>query len=116
MDFNKWLDSQIGLVEDGSDIKAFNFNLYESSDSETEFDVQIVGCPDYSADNPDWACETIFSSGENLYRFTADDWEAALEEFSALISDYLENCQNNVLSLCPHITYGFVDGDLITVK
>ncbi len=114
--FSKWLEWQIKSIKNGNDIKAFNFNLYEASDAETEFDVQIVGCPSYSVDDPDWACETVFSSGEDLYRFDADDWEAALEKFSTMIMDYLENCPNNVLSLCPHISYGFVDGDLITVR
>lgn len=113
-DFAKWVKEQLkkGVPEE---VKAFNFNLYES-DEETEFDIQLVGCPQFDADNDDWACDEIFSSGEDLFRFKAEDWEKAEIEAQKIIMTYLESDNCDEVFKGKHIAYGFVDGDLHLIR
>jgi len=92
-------------------IIAFCFNIYET-DSDTDFDVQLVGCTKYDPDNDDWACETDYSSEEDLYSFQADDWEDAMEKFGKELNDYLQSPECHDQLKKRHIAYGFVDGDL----
>lgn len=112
MNFKNWLDSQL-KKEMPEGIVAFNFNLYESERSDTDFDAQLVGCHRYDADDPDWACEAIFSSEEDLYSFQAADWETAQNDFEELVVAYLKTCPpSSPLRAVKHIACGFVDGDL----
>ena len=116
MDFQKWIEIQMSK-QIPEEVVAINFNLYESADDDEGFDAQIVGCPLYDANDPDWACNTIFSSEEDLFHFTSEDWETALEDFEALLRDYLSSAQEkNVLTECQYIAIGFVDGDLIPIR
>lgn len=112
--FNIWLNSLLSNATfDG--VKAFNFNLYEDCyDENTVFSVQLIGAPSYDADNPDWACVEIFTTGENLFQITnCNDWEECLVVFDKIIKDYLKNGKfSNVLLESIAVTYGFVDGDL----
>ena len=113
MDFQTWLEKQLEKPIP-TEVVAFNFNLYE--EDETEFDVQIVGCPSYDADDSDWACNDIFSSEEDLFHFTATDWETALEDFQAILENYLASGVKNALTDSKYIAMGFVDGDLIPIR
>lgn len=112
--FEKWLNS---ILKENSfeGVKAFNFNLYEDyNDDNIVFTVQLIGASSYDADNPDWACEEVFSTGENLFQIPdCDSWEICLEIFQKLIEEFLEKSNYaNVLLKSDAVTYGFVDGDL----
>ena len=111
MKFEKWLKKQ--LIKDIPDnVIAFNFNLYETDDDES-FDVQLVGCENYSKDDEDWACDTVFSSEEDVFTFKDEDWESALETCKSMIQDFLASCDSdNKLSRAEYVTVGFIDGDL----
>lgn len=109
--FSTWLD---GILENTyfEDVKAFNFNLYETED-EHKFDIQIIGSPVYDKNNTDWACEEIFTSGENVFCVYAEDWITCLETSSELVKDYLKSGKfRNVLTKTLAVSVGFVDGDL----
>lgn len=113
--FEKWLNP---ILTENSfvGVKAFNFNLYEdyNDDDNIVFTVQLIGVSSYDADNPDWACEEVFSTGENLFQIPdCDDWEVCLEIFQKLIEEFLEKSDYaNTLLKSDAVTYGFVDGDL----
>ena len=111
--FETWLNKQLGGTVPANVI-AFNFNLYEKSD--TEFDLQCIGSPEYDPDDSDWACNEIFSSGEDLCPLTAADWEACLEKAVEYLKKYLLSGQYAaLLSGAKAVTVGFVDGDLEVV-
>ena len=113
MEFQTWLEKQLEKPIP-AEVIAFNFNLYE--DDEEEFDVQIVGCSSYDADDSDWACDAIFSSEEDLFHFKSEDWETALEDFQAILEGYLASGAKNALTDSKYIAMGFVDGDLIPIR
>lgn len=108
--FVDWLSKIFaGGLPDG--IVAFCFNLYESED-ENQFDVQLVGCPEFDEENEDWACNEVFSTGEDLFPLRADDWEDALRVFSDLLDQTLKEKRFDSVFGAKHIAFGFVDGDL----
>lgn len=110
-EFTKWVDKHLSQV-DTSKVKAFNFNLYES-DEENEYDIQLVGSSYYDSDNDDWACDTIFSSEEDLFTINSDDWEIALEDCIELVKEYSVSGElKHIFQNAERVTAGFVDGDL----
>ena len=113
--FEAWLNKYL-IRGISPDVQAVNFNLYESSGSDEDFDVQLIGAPKYDRDNPDWACTAIFSTGEDLCHITATDWEDCLQIVIACVRKYLSNGKyvESIANL-QAITVGFVDGDLETV-
>lgn len=111
MEFTIWLEKQL-MKPITNDVVAFNFNLYEC-EADGQFDAQLIGCKEYDLEDPDWACAPDYTSGEDLYHFSADDWEMALESFVTLVKDYLQSCSTpNRLTSAACISAGFVDGDL----
>lgn len=112
--FEDWIEKQL-LKPFPESVIAINFNLYETDD-ENLFDAQIVGCEHYDANDDDWACNTVFSSGEDLFQFRSDDWESALSDFKNILCNYLHTHPKTKLNKFEHISFGFVDGDLIPIK
>lgn len=111
MEFNKWMEVQLSKCSD-KDIKAFNFNLYEGEE-ENEYDIQIVGCKEYSFYDDDWACDVQFSSEGDLFSFNSESWEDALQYAAILVNSYLHGTKSsNQLTNAEYVTAGFVDGDL----
>lgn len=112
--FSDWLDSV--LAENTfAGVKAFNFNLYEDCENgNAVFSVQLIGAPAYDAEDSDWACEEIFSTGENLFYISdCDDWDECLQIFADLLEEYFEKGKYaNKLKDSEAVAYGFVDGDL----
>ena len=109
MNFINWLDSLLNDIP--ADAIAFNFNLYET-ESDNLFEAQLVGSNQYDLDDEDWACNTIYSSEENLFSFEAEDWEDALEKIIIQAKEYIINSDNNKIKNAKHVTAGFVDGNL----
>lgn len=115
MDFRKWMEKQVPHIS--PDMIAFNFNLYEE-EQDGKYSVELVGCREYDKDNEDWACSPDYSSGErNLFAFSADEWEDALELCIQLVKDYLRVCPaDDPFTRAAYITAGFVDGDLEVIR
>ena len=90
-------------------VKALCLNLYESEE-EGEFDAQLIGCADYDREDPDWACRELYTTGEELLGFTAEDWEAALDYMLELMDEII---RDGILpEAIEYVAVGFVDGDL----
>ena len=94
--------------------KGINFNLYEEENPNT-YGIQFVATKSFDLNDDDWACDDIFSSGENMYFFTnKNNWEQILKEIELNIKDYLDKeNESTVLKNYEGIGLGFVDGDLI---
>lgn len=113
--FSAWLDAVLSAESLPEEIAAFNINLYESAEEADPplFDLQLMGAPFYDPDDADWACEEIFSTGENLFTLSAEDWEACLADVIALVEQYLSDGQYaDLFHAKQALTVGFVDGDL----
>ena len=112
--FSHWLDSILSnCLPD--EIVAFNFNLYECME-DGKFDIQLIGSAYYSDANTDWACDIVFSSGENVFPIESEDWEKCLEKCEKLISEYIQHGEYaQILKYKRAVTVGFVDGDLNVV-
>ena len=92
-----------------AEAKALCLNLYESEE-EGEFDAQLVACAAYDREDPDWACEDIYSTGEELFGFSSEDWEAALD---LMLETMSEAIADGILpDAIEYVAVGFVDGDL----
>lgn len=108
--FSTWLDRVLSKITKES-IVAFCFNLYEEDD--TAFSIQVVGCPSYDKQNDDWACNSAFSSKEDVFYFKSNDWNSALQEGIELVENYMRNGHySSLLKEKEAICIGFVDGDL----
>ena len=94
--------------------KGINFNLYEEENPNT-YGIQFVATKSFDLNDDDWACDDIFSSGENMYFFTnKNNREQILKEIELNIKDYLDKeNESTVLKNYEGIGLGFVDGDLI---
>ena len=97
------------LIALPAEAKALCLNLYESEE-EGEFDAQLVACAAYDREDPDWACEDIYSTGEELFGFSSEDWEAALD---LMLETMSEAIADGILpDAIEYVAVGFVDGDL----
>ena len=102
-----WLKPHLNALP--AEAKALCLNLYESEE-EGEFDAQLVACADYDREDPDWACEDIYSTGEELFGFSSEDWEAALD---LMLETLGEAVADGILpDAIEYVAVGFVDGDL----
>ena len=102
-----WLKPHLQALP--AEAKALCLNLYESEE-EGEFDAQLVACAAYDREDPDWACEDIYSTGEELFGFSSEDWEAALD---LMLETMSEAIADGILpDAIEYVAVGFVDGDL----
>ena len=102
-----WLTPHLQALP--AEAKALCLNLYESEE-EGEFDAQLVACAAYDREDPDWACENIYSTGEELFGFSSEDWEAALD---LMLETMSEAIADGILpDAIEYVAVGFVDGDL----
>lgn len=110
-EFSKWLERvlALGLPDE---IIAVHFNLYEEANH--NWSIQFVGTGSFDEEDEDWACDEVFSTGEDLYRWKKDtDWESALEEGVHMVQEYLaEGTYADMLKKYRAVGIGFVDGDI----
>ena len=111
--FFAWTD-YILLQKIPATVIAFCFNLSETQNS---FQIQLVGAPQFSEDDSDWACDEVFTSGTDLFDLpriaTGQSWEEGLDYSKRLISSYLKNgTQASKLKSVRAVAVGFIDGDL----
>lgn len=117
--FENWLDNLLENNDMPADTKAFNFNLYEESEGEYVYGVQIIASDRFDIDDDgDWACYEVWSSEENIFCVSAADEDdksgQAFQKFiSGIVVDYLENGKyKNILLNSKGIGIGFVDGEI----
>ena len=109
--FVTWLNQAISN-EFPKEMIAVNFNLYDDGDN--QWSVELVGTSSFDAENPDWACDEVFSNRENPYLFIkAAKWNDILDEVASWISEYL-NSESGATKIKSYqgIGLGFVDGDI----
>ncbi len=112
--FSEWLNKilDIGLP---NSIIALNFNLYEGA--EQTYDMQLIGSDEFDENDSDWACNEIFTTGENLCYIPRTNeianWENGFVAIKEIINEYLTKGKYaNYLKNFTAIGAGFVDGDL----
>ena len=94
-----------------AEAKALCLNLYEGEE-DGEYDAQLVACATYDREDPDWACpdNELYTTGEELFGFTAEDWEAALNLMLETLSEAV--AEGILPEAIEYVAAGFVDGDL----
>lgn len=117
--FSQWLDSTLESAEIPDDAVAFCFNLYEESSEDSVWGVQLIAAGKFAEDDGgDWACEEVWSSGEDIFCVsTADEEDTGRDYALGLIRElacgYIESGRfNNILQNSEGIGFGFVDGEL----
>lgn len=115
LQFRHWLGA--AASQTSADIAAFSFNLYEPAlVPGVKFGIELIGARAFSADDPDWPCDEVWSPdprGINIPEdFSGSDWEACLEKAKALVADYLASPSGHWLQAGEAVGIGFVDGDI----
>lgn len=113
--FNEWLDNLIESNPLPKNFMAINFNLYDIDDA--TFDVQLIASSIYNENDDDWACEEIYTSGEDCFYIPKSkeisDQELCLEHTIEMVANYLESgAYANILKSGIAICTGFVDGEI----
>ena len=113
-EFEAWLDSALD-TELSEDIAAFNFNLYEDGDD--LWSIELIGASRFDAEDPDWACDEVFTNREEPLSWSAEtNWESVLETMTVYVEKYLEEGKYaDVLKSYDAVGIGFVDGDITIV-
>ena len=112
-EFYSWTD-RILLENTDTPVAAYNFNLYEH---EHAFMMQLIGANSFHRSDTDWACDEMFSSGEDLFALphslVGSDWREGLRCAKDLVRKYLDNGkQAERLKMSHAVGIGFVDGDV----
>jgi len=115
-DFASWVD-QILLKYRAVKVVAHNFNIYTH---EKEFAIQLIGASTFDEVEEDWACDEVFSSGEDLFylphSLVSADWKKGLAAAKTLIKSYLKRGKEaRRLQAGRAVAVGFVDGNLHVV-
>ena len=113
-EFVNWLNKHLSK-DIPTNILAINFNLYESS--EQTYDIQMTGSDEFDEKDEDWACNTVFSTDEDLFVISRTDdiseWQQGIIFISALVQKYLESgMYAEKLKSYKAVGIGFVDGDI----
>ncbi|MBQ8498098.1 MAG: hypothetical protein IJ489_11690 [Clostridia bacterium] len=107
--FEKWLTPYLNK---GKGYIAYNFNLYEF-EGEDAYGAELVAANSYDRDDDDWACDTVYSSGDDLFEFESENWQTALIEFLTWVAAFIAD--NGIAPFgdkVEFITAGFIDGNL----
>ena len=119
-EFARWLDDLFENNDMPEETKAFCFNLYEESDEDHIYGAQLIAAGEFDPDDKDgdWACEEVWSSGENIFTVDTSDeddtgWNHALELFKEMVEEYMKNGKySEILKGAKGAAIGFVDGEL----
>lgn len=111
-DFSSWLDNAMngGISKESA---AAYFCLYEEH-GEHLWAVQFICTECFDPDDDDWACEEVFTTGEDLFRWDTDlEWEDAQITAEKLVEKYLsEGKYSETLKALHGVGVGFTDGDI----
>ena len=117
-EFEKWLNDLLEQNTIPDDTKAFNFNLYEESEEDSIYGVQLIAADRFDENDPDWPCDEVWSSEEDIFTVDTSDeddtgWKHAQELFEKMLNEYLENGRyGSILKGREAVGIGFVDGEL----
>ena len=119
-EFAHWLDDLLENNDMPEETKAFCFNLYEESDEDHIYGAQLLAAGEFDPDDKEgeWACEEVWSCGENIFTVDTSDeedtgWNHALELFKEMAEEYMKNGKySDILKGYKGVAIGFVDGDL----
>ena len=105
-----WIDN-LTLNSVPENVLAFCFNLYDGCDN-AHWSMELVGADSFDAEDSDWACpqNELYTTGEELFGFTAEDWEAALDLMLETMSEAI--AEGILPDTIEYVAAGFVDGDL----
>lgn len=109
--FEKWLNR---ILEENMSIEgaAVNFNIYEESNK--NWSIQLICSSYFDEEDPDWPCEEVFTTGEDLFSWQQNTgWEKILDISCDLVRKYLKEGKYSAeLKKYQAVAVGFVDGDL----
>ena len=119
-EFAHWLDDLLENNDMPEETKAFCFNLYEESDEDHIYGAQLIAAGEFDPDDKEgeWACEEVWSCGENIFTVDTSDeedtgWNHALELFKEMAEEYMKNGKySDIFKGYKGVAIGFVDGDL----
>jgi len=119
-EFVHWLDNLLENNDMPEATKAFCFNLYEESDEDHIYGIQLIAASEFDpADKEgDWACEEIWSSEEDIFTVDTSDeedtgWAHAQELFREMVEEYLKSGKySDIINGADGVAIGFVDGEL----
>lgn len=119
-EFAHWLDDLLENNDMPEETQAFCFNLYEESDTDHIYGVQIIAAGEFDPDDKEgeWACEEVWSSEENIFTVDTSDeddtgWAYAQELIKEMVLEYMKNGKySEVITGVKGAAIGFVDGDL----
>ncbi|MBP5361993.1 MAG: hypothetical protein J6Y71_03050 [Ruminococcus sp.] len=123
-EFAAWLDNLLENNNMPDNAVAYCFNLYEESDEEHLYSVQLIAASEFDPadEQGEWACEEVWSSEEDVFVVDTSDekdtgWNHAQELFREMIEEYLvSGGYRSVFDNVKGIAVGFVDGELEIVK
>ena len=102
------------------DIKALNFDLFETGEPGNAYAVNLTGAKVYESDDDDWACEEDFVPSQRyapaLNVPSSVEWNEFLDAMVIILRDIIAQTNGLPLWNVKHITTGFSDGDLAVVK
>lgn len=110
----KWIDS-IFETTIPDEVIAIAFNLYEDGDN--QWSIEMIGSGSFDAEDPDWACDEVFDTRDNMQSWVQDAaWEEILEEVIAKIQKYIETGKYaEQIKSYAGVGVGFVDGDITII-
>ena len=109
--FDSWLDNVLDKKLPSS-IVAINFNIYE--DENNNWSIELVGSPNFSEEDEDWACDEVYTTRNNPFVINMEsDWKVVEKLFINYLKNYLEKGNNSYkLKQYEAVAVGFADGDL----
>ena len=117
-EFAQWLDALLENNDMPAETRAFCFNLYEESEEDHIYGIQLIAADHFDENDPDWACDEVWSSEEDIFTVDTSDeddtgWKHAQELFEEMVNEYLENGRyGGILKGREAVGIGFVDGEL----
>ena len=119
-EFAHWLDDLLENNDMPEETKAFCFNLYEESDEDHIYGAQLIAAGEFDPDDKEgeWACEEVWSCGENIFTVDTSDeddtgWAHAQELFREMVEEYLKSGKySDIINGADGVAIGFVDGEL----
>ena len=123
-EFAHWLDDLLENNDMPENTQAFCFNLYEESDEDHIYAVQLVAAGEFDPtdESGEWACEEVWSCEENVFTIDTSDEDDvgsahAQELFREMIEEYLASGKyGNIIKNTKGAAVGFVDGELELLK
>lgn len=114
--FEQWINSM--KEEPSSDVKAFNFGLFESDEGYMSY---LIGAKVYDPEDDDWACNESYSPSNRYFLITDSkgaSWEDVQSIMEKTLKQYVESdgFNHSVISKSKVITVGFDDGDLERIR